>query len=151
MTTTHYHRYRNYGPYNASVCVIFRHLGPHHLTFHVSLTTNMSLGDLSSEENSIFKIPAGYTATVELCEVTTGLGGEGKYVLTCTLHPPVHTTHMHKLTEEEALEFEDPPEEGECTGPANCEETGPISCPPGQHGECPGGTQLRCVSDQPGN
>ncbi len=143
---SHYHRFYHIGPYNASASAIFKYLGPGTLTFHIQSTSTLPLSVLASEENSIFKIPLGYTATIEICEVATGPGNEGRYTFRCELHPSVLTDSMGKLGSGEATQdLPDLEPIGECTA-LGCSSS--TVCAPGTHGECNSGL-LECVDDEP--
>ena len=88
------HLFYNLGPFEKSLCVIFEYKGPGLFGLYFVHTAGVNETYLKSEENMIFKIPAGFTATFQITEFSTGLGEKGKYKVSMELHPPTYVTAM---------------------------------------------------------
>ena len=149
----HYHRFYSLGPYSNSVCVIFEYLGPYTVTLHFQETDDVSSGTLNSDDNAIFKIPQGYEATVEVCEVAIGPGtaNGGRYTFSVQLHPaPLESAKKAMMAQKAAGTLEIILPSGECTGSGECSESGSVLCPVGKVPNCNNGV-LECIDDQRGD
>lgn len=149
---SHFHRYYSLGPYDKSVSVVFQYLGPNSATLHFVKTEDLPLSVLGSESNSLFKAPAGYRFTVEVCEVAIGPGNGngGRFHLNFELHPSTEVAAMGEALSSRTavLDTELPP--GECVGSGACAGSGSISCQIGQTPHCDEETGvLECVDFEP--
>lgn len=147
---SHFHRYYSLGPFDKSVSVIFQYLGPNSATIHFMATADVPVGALSSEKNSIFKAPAGYRFTFEVCEVAIGAGdnGSGRFHLKFELHPSTEAAAMGTELTMQTLSVDIGLPVGECVGDGDCAGAGSIPCDFGKIPRCVDGT-LECVDGQP--
>ena len=146
---SHFHRYYSLGPFDKSVSVIFVYLGPNQAKLHFLETTAVPVGMFSSENNSIFKAPAGYRFTVEVCEVSIGPGAprSGRFYVKFELHPSLEVAAMGKPLTISSIAVDGELPVGECVGSGACAGEGGIECDLGQIPACVEGV-LDCVEGE---
>lgn len=128
------HLFYDLGPYAEAQCAIFEQQGSSLFTLFFKKASDITVGEYQSDDSMIFKIPAGYPATLELEEVAvmTPTAVLGMYKVTMHLLPSKIKPKTEKLSAEEQkqLTILAETETGACAGTPEC--PGPYICQPGQ-------------------